>query len=264
MKQPLRVSLKIDTPENVAFRYKVAGIGSRFLAAIIDSILILLIEIFIIGVILLFWSTQTSPNLGTPTSAWLYAILAFIASTILWSYYIFFEMQWNGKSPGKRIVGLQVIRNDGTSITLTESLIRNLIRLVDFLPANYAFGVLTMFIDNQSRRLGDLAAGTLVVLEQSTVTLESLEGATRNEPTQVTQNLTATWPIERLDSEELELIDRFLQRRTQLSNRSALAKQILLSILRKMDLPLDQAPETQSEAALLEIASVLREMEDRE
>jgi uncharacterized RDD family membrane protein YckC len=258
MKQPIETSLRIDTPENVAFQYKVAGIGSRFLAALIDTIFITLIQIFLIIIILLIWSAQTSSTQDTQPSTWLIAFLGFLASFVLGGYYIFFEIQWNGKSPGKRIVGLQVIRNDGTSITLTESLIRNLIRLVDFLPANYAIGVLTMFIDAQSRRLGDMAAGTLVILEQSKVTLESLEKATRIEFPHVPQTLTATWPINRLNGEDLELIERFLQRREQLSNRSALAMQILNVILEKMDLPKDQVLYIQAEAALLEIAAVLR------
>ena len=258
MNQPMQTSLRIDTPENVAFQYKVAGIGSRFLAALIDTILITVIQIFLIAISLLIWAAQASPATDAGPSNWFIAILGFIASLVIWGYYIFFEMQWNGKSPGKKVVGLQVIRNDGTSITLTESLIRNLIRLVDFLPANYAVGVLTMFIDRQSRRLGDLAAGTLVILEQSKVTLESLEKATHIESTQVSQTLTATWPIDCLNGEDLELIERFLQRREQLSNRSALAMQILNVILEKMDLPLGQVSYTQAEAALLEIAAVLR------
>jgi uncharacterized RDD family membrane protein YckC len=261
MNQPIQTSLRIDTPENVAFQYKVAGIGSRFLAAIIDTILIIIIQIFLIGISLLIWAAQTSPTLNTQPSTWFIAILGFIASTVLWGYYIFFEMQWNGKSPGKKVVGLQVIRNDGTSITLTESMIRNLIRLVDFLPANYAIGVLTMFIDRRSRRLGDLAAGTLVILEQSKVTLDSLEKATQIESTQVPQTLTAAWPTDRLNGEDLELIERFLQRREQLSNRSALASHILNVITEKMDLPVDQTSYLQAEAALLEIAAVLRARE---
>ncbi|MEK7327557.1 MAG: RDD family protein, partial [Chloroflexota bacterium] len=103
----------------------------------------------------------------SPVIAWLVAIFGLISFAFFWGYYILFEMLWNGQSPGKRWVGLRVIRTDGTPITLTESIIRNLVRLVDFLPAYYGVGVVTMFINEQSRRLGDLAAGTLVVHDRA-------------------------------------------------------------------------------------------------
>src|SRR5215510_11634669 len=98
-----------------------------------------------------------------------------LASFVLfWGYYIFFEMLWNGQTPGKRWVGLRVIRTDGTPITLSESFIRNLTRLVDFLPAAYGIGIISMFLDKQSRRLGDLAAGTLVVHDRAPISIQSL------------------------------------------------------------------------------------------
>ena len=174
--------LSIATPENVAFGYDIAGIGSRFLAAVVDMLillaLILLVELTLSLIAASFFRDQLLND--SPVLAWMAAIFGLIAFALFWGYYIFFEMLWNGQSPGKRWVGLRVIRTDGTPITLTESIVRNLVRLVDFLPAYYGVGVVTMFVNGQSRRLGDLAAGTLVVRDRAAVTLESL--ATRPAP----------------------------------------------------------------------------------
>jgi hypothetical protein len=103
------------------------------------------------------------------------AVYALIAFGFLWGYYIFFETLWDGQTPGKRRARLRVIRSDGLPIGFAEAAIRNLVRMVDFLPAYYGVGVVAMFVDGRSRRLGDLAAGTLVVRDKGMITLESLE-----------------------------------------------------------------------------------------
>src|SRR5574341_389472 len=225
--------LSIATPENVAFGYDIAGIGSRFLAAVVDTLillaLILLVELTLSLIAASFFRDQLLND--SPVLAWMAAIFGLIAFALFWGYYIFFEMPWNGQSPGKRWVGLRVIRTDGTPITLTESIVRNLVRIVDFLPAYYGVGLVTMFVNGQSRRLGDLAAGTLVVRDRAAVTLESL--ATRPAPPapalpsaadSAPPSLAAPatgWPVERLTGHDLEMAEDFLRRRAQLSNRAA-------------------------------------------
>ncbi len=230
-------TLRIDTPENVIFGYRVAGIGSRFLAALIDSVLILLLQLVVnLGVLLVARFAFGFSLSGSDTGlAWLLGLFGLIAFAFLWGYYIFFEILWNGQSPGKRWVGLRVIRMDGTPITLTESIIRNLVRLVDFLPAYYGVGVVAMFINSQARRLGDLAAGTVVVHDRAAVTLESLAAA----PARPTAGLSpspsaAQWPVERLTSRDLELAEDFLRRRDTLANRAELARRIAQALLSRM------------------------------
>ena len=237
--------LHIDTPENVAFDYQVAGIGSRFLAALIDTLLILLLQVLVnVVLFLLLTSMFGNPLLWDNSSAvgWMVALFGLIAFAFLWGYYVFFEVKWNGQSPGKRKVGLRVIRMDGTPITLTESLIRNLVRLVDFLPTYYGVGVVTMFVNEQARRLGDLAAGTVVVHDRAHVTLESLDaeaalsrlsrstsGPARNRPSETNVSTDvrafndADWPVERLTSRDLQIAEDFVRRKEQLSNRLAVA-----------------------------------------
>jgi uncharacterized RDD family membrane protein YckC len=256
--------LSIPTPENVAFGYDIAGIGSRFLAAVVDTLIILALQVVVNLTLLVLVRSlyRNQLNFDSPVAGWLIAAFGLIAFAFFWGYYIFFEMLWNGQSPGKRWVGLRVIRTDGTPITLTESIVRNLVRLVDFLPAYYGVGVVTMFVNGQSRRLGDLAAGTLVVRDRATVTLESL--AARPAPTPLSAPDPASpspatgWPVERLSSHDLEMAEDFLRRRAQLSNRAALAQRIVQALLKQMNVPPGLLDERQAESLIAEIVQAAR------
>src|SRR3990172_8596477 len=124
--------LSIATPENVAFQYEVAGIGSRFLAAIVDTLIILALQFVVFIPIGAFLNTAVGRSLiGDVAQAWLIALAGLIAFALFWCYYVFFELLWNGQSPGKRWIGLRVIKSDGTPISFLDSLVRNLVRLVD-------------------------------------------------------------------------------------------------------------------------------------
>jgi uncharacterized RDD family membrane protein YckC len=249
--------LDIQTPENVAFDYQVAGIGSRFLASLLDTIIVGVLQLVVLVILVVVLNALDGSILAEQFSAWLVAILGLIGAVFYWGYYIFFEMLWNGQSPGKRWVGLRVIRADGTPITLSESLIRNLARLVDFLPAAYGIGIITMFIDKQSRRLGDLAAGTLVVQDHTALSIQdlSVKRAVHLRPwAKVSVN---GFPIERLTNSDLNLIEDFLQRRDQLTHRDQLAIQILNTLHQRLGLPLPTVNRYEAEdtlAAILQAA----------
>ena len=122
---------------DVTFDYEVAGIGSRFLAALADTSLILLLQAVVFGTIVLITNTllseETFDNLMI---GWLLAIAGVFAFLFLWGYYIFFEILWNGQSPGKRWVGLRVIRLDGTPVTTSEVVIRSLKPLLSMLATS--------------------------------------------------------------------------------------------------------------------------------
>jgi hypothetical protein len=111
------------------------------------------------------------------------------------------------------------------------------VRLIDFLPAYYGVGVVTMFIHSQSRRLGDLAAGTLVVHDRAAITLDSLATKTAAVPLAPARPDDSTLPIERLTSQELSLAEEYVRRREQFANRAALAPQVALALAQKMGLP---------------------------
>jgi uncharacterized RDD family membrane protein YckC len=229
----------IDTPENIEFAYDIAGIGSRFLAAIIDSLVIgaaLLIVGIIIGIV-----TSRNEFDGSAVGSLTAAIGAILSFLILWGYYIVFELVWNGQSLGKRAIGLRVVREGGQPITFVSSAIRNLIRIVDFLPAFYGIGVIVMFVDRRARRLGDLAGGTLVVKERRGVTLESLTTTPATptaRPGEPAQQVTLP-SIHLLNDQDYNLVQEFLRRRSELGRdaRVRLGGQLASGLQARLGLP---------------------------
>lgn len=232
--------LDIGTPENVVFGYEVAGIGSRFLAALVDTLLILLL--LAIANFVLFIIGSAAGGLESASSraaAWFIAALGLVSFGVLWGYYIFFELFWSGQSPGKRLVGLRVIRSDGSPIGLVESVVRNLIRIVDFLPLYYGIGVIAMFISRRAQRLGDLAASTLVVYDRGVVTLESL-AASRPAGAVPETGPLAQLPLERLQPGDIALAESFLQRQPAFANHDLLAQELAGGLLARMQVPPEQ------------------------
>lgn len=252
--------ISFDTPENVVFGYEIAGIGSRFLAAVVDTVLIVLLQVIAnLTLILVLAASVGDGSLSALEEiggiSLLGAVMGLAAFALLWGYYIFFEMLWNGQSPGKRWAGLRVIQRDGKPIDLFAALIRNLVRIIDFLPLYYGVGVLTMFADEKSRRLGDFAAGTLVVFDRGTVTLDVLEKehARRYGATGVSSQ-EIDLPLERLDATHLALARRFLGRRQELHNRERLAILLATELREVMKLPQAQVTEQQALVLLETIA----------
>ncbi len=230
----------IDTPENIEFAYDIAGIGSRFLAAIIDTLLIGMAQVVIF--LLIGLTISTLDLRSNATGSVVLALGTLLAFVILWGYYIAFELLWNGQSPGKRAIGLRVVREGGRPITFLGSAIRNLIRIADFLPAFYGIGVVVMFIDRRARRLGDLAGGTLVVKERQGVTLESLvRGSVPAPPPNAGPLPEPTMPgIELVNEQDYTLIQEFLRRRGELGRdaRLRLGAQLAGGLKSRMGLPL--------------------------
>ncbi|NWG22515.1 MAG: RDD family protein [Chloroflexi bacterium] len=224
----------VETPENIELAYDVAGIGSRFLAAIVDSALIGVAQ-----VILLFALGLASELVAFAESV-LLALGVVLGFAIVWGYYIAFELVWNGQSPGKRLIGLRVVSEGGRPITVLGSAIRNVIRLIDFLPALYGIGVVTMFIDRRARRLGDLASGTLVVRERADVTLETLVREAATPPVPDPDDEAAGLPdISGLTAYDYALLREFLDRRSDLAPpvRRRLATRLAEGLSARLGLP---------------------------
>ena len=155
----------IETPENVELRQRLAGIGTRLIAGVIDHLLIaglfllLMLGLWALGFSLDFLS-RTMPMQ-------LLALLMIGGFLIYWGYFTFFEMLMNGQSPGKRRMKIRVVKEGGAPITFTDIVIRNLIRAVDALPVVYGVAGICMFFTKRVQRLGDLAAGTVVISEMT-------------------------------------------------------------------------------------------------
>ena len=155
--------LTIETPEQTSLEFPLAGIGSRFLAVALDTLLQFAVYIVLGLIALLVASFGVVGALG---KQWGIAILIFIAFTIQFGYFALFEALWNGQTPGKRWTHLRVIQDSGRPINAYDSVLRNLLRIVDTLPSLYAIGIITMLISKENKRVGDYAAGTVVVHEK--------------------------------------------------------------------------------------------------
>ncbi|WP_282343233.1 RDD family protein [Pseudomonas sp. PS02288] len=150
---PLDTRLRIETPEGIDLILRPASLVPRALAFAID----LAIRGLILGVmfVLLFTLGQFGMGLG--------AILMFL---VTWWYMVLFEVLNQGRSPGKQIIGLRVVHDDGTPVGWGASLTRNLLRFADILPFGYTLGILSCLNSRGFKRLGDIAAGTLVIYRE--------------------------------------------------------------------------------------------------
>lgn len=166
-------TVKIETPEHIELHFTLAGIGTRILAWSVDKMVQLAgiaVLVFLVSS-LFFFMEYTLPAADLLTKLlkkarpWMLAVAVILLGILMSGYFILFEYFWSGSSPGKRTMNVRVIRKDGRPITLFDSAVRNILRVVDVLFMVYPIGLAVMFIDSKNRRLGDLAAGTLVILE---------------------------------------------------------------------------------------------------
>jgi len=150
------------TPENVLLRFHVAGMGSRFAAAVVDYLIVGFAYLALaLGAAAVGAATDALSLPGIVPSV-LAAILLLLTFLLWWGYFVLFELLWNGQSPGKRLLHIRVARADSLPVGPSTAIVRNLMRIVDTL---LFLGPIVMLVDAQGRRLGDLAAGTLVVRE---------------------------------------------------------------------------------------------------
>jgi uncharacterized RDD family membrane protein YckC len=248
--------LAIDTPENVIFDYEVVGIGTRFIAALIDHLILVLV------LVIINLASLIVQGMSSALEAWAWALRSVLTFLTIWGYFLFFEGRWNGQTPGKRWAKIRVIRRDGTPVSMVEVAIRNLVRVVDFLPLGYGVGLVTMFIHPQSARLGDLAAGTLVVRESSELSLAQLgeRPSVRSFLAGSAEAQVAPWPVERLTADDLQLAIDFLQRRQQLTNANALALTIVKRLLTRLELPETTVSEAEAPAVLAALVNRSRQL----
>jgi len=169
--------VQLATPERVSVELPIAGLGSRAMAYLVDVALM-----GAVALVVYFGVSFFIPELANTVIALssMVKTLAVAATALgLWLYWTAFEVAWGGQSPGKRLVGIRVVKLDGSPVTLFLSAVRNLLRIIDFLPACYPVGLLTMLVDRKHRRLGDLLAGTVLVRDEkvSLAAYDALAGA---------------------------------------------------------------------------------------
>jgi uncharacterized RDD family membrane protein YckC len=242
----------IETPELVALEFPLAGIGSRFIAILIDYLLQFAAFIVLMLVMLLFLPSME--KFAAASAKWFVAMMIFIPFLLQWGYFTLFEGLWHGQTPGKRVAKIRVIQQSGRAITIFESLSRNFVRAIDFLPTFYVVGSISIFVTSRNQRLGDLVAGTLVVHEGQSRDQPSLsttrlftEIAQQAPPTARVITIPAD-ALSRLKMADLQAIETFLDRRLDmgLDVRQSLATRLVASTAARMNLPVPTTmhPET--------------------
>src|SRR6266581_677928 len=169
MGQPLPdTDLVVSTPERVSFDYQVAGLGTRGIAQILDLLILA-------GVLLgLYFAAIAVGQVGLDTLAYLIAVLG--SFVIVFGYFWTCEAFWSGQTIGKKVFRLRAVGDRGEPMTFFQAGIRNIVRIVDFLPYGYGVGLVVLFVNGKGKRLGDLAAGTIVVKDSDYVALWQIPG----------------------------------------------------------------------------------------
>jgi uncharacterized RDD family membrane protein YckC len=228
--------LEIDTPEHLAFRTRIAGPGRRMFAYLIDLIIRAIMFAMMAVIVGVMFEMVDLDGLGTGVM-----LLAFFA--LDWFYYFACEMLTGGRSPGKIALKLRVVKPNGLPITWRESFLRNLVRAADItiLPtgAVLLLGPIIMAIDPKFRRLGDLVANSIVVVEEATMVAR--QTAVKGDDAFVAE-LPGTLPLDRSDLEALELFVN----REQMSDarRDELAEIVAGIYADKLHLPRPKNPTT--------------------
>ena len=239
-------SLIIETPERVELEFALASIGNRFLAVSIDHF-IQYLSIFLIAWFFLSVAgvnLSDSDKLFADAPKWVIAMMILTLFLVFAGYFIVFEWLWNGQTPGKRWLKLRVIREDGRPLTLWEAIARNLLRIADAAPGFvlpvYSVGLIVIFLSNRDQRLGDAFAGTVVIrerAEEAPTFMDTFSSPVRDVAfTRVQQQPEIRADVMKLTIREIEVVESFLRRRWDLTDRQRLwmAWRIALPLMYKL------------------------------
>jgi uncharacterized RDD family membrane protein YckC len=242
--------LEVETADHVVLRYDLAGAGTRGAAALVDALLSV-VMVFGLTIGAVFLGRLLPPSIAGQLAG----LAAFLILTSWVAYFVLLEWLWNGQTIGKRRAGLRVIGSDGEPARFTAVLIRNLLRLVDFLPAWYALGVMMIFLTPRSQRLGDLAAGTYVVRAPKP-RLDWLSLRTLDPSLAVPGRTGAEGTSVRISGESQRLVREFVARERALA--PADRARIAAALARPLRAAVPQIDEVDDTAFLHRIASSLR------
>jgi uncharacterized RDD family membrane protein YckC len=219
--------IKFTTPESVEIEFTLAGIGSRALALMIDYVILA----FTLVITVLIWSfifqqvTDFGVSIfGSNFGLWLIAISLLSLFFIYTGYFVFFETLWRGQTPGKRIAKIRVVRDDGRPVGLQQAALRALLRPID---ETLFIGAFLITFSNREKRLGDLAAGTIVIQSEMIVKSSSLviSEAAKSFDIQLREiaNLSSLLP------DDFAIIREYLQRRSGMSKKARIALSLKLT-----------------------------------
>jgi len=233
--------LIIETPERVPLHFALASIGNRFLACALDHFLQ---AVAILLMFLAFYILANVSRVGDLVSSapkWVVAIMIVVLFLIFSSYFAFFEWIWNGQTPGKRLLKLRVIREDGRPITFWEAAVRNLLRSIDMQPAPfYSIGLVSVFLSFSDQRVGDMVAGTVVIREREAEApaFANVFASSISDPAlrRAFQPVDFTASLTPLTEAEIQVVETFLRRRWELVDmaRQWMAWRVSMPILYKL------------------------------
>ena len=242
-------TITVITPENITITYRLAGIASRFIALIID---LAIQALLLAGVGMLVARLTQLPLLGN----FLMAVGIIAGFLITFAYKIFFEMIWGGRTPGKRLLGLRVIREGGYPINLPASAIRNVLQFIDLgiIPLSVTGavtlwglpGLLCIFFSPTYKRIGDYAAGTVVIVEAPAVPFDAQRTDAQMRP-EIVSLLPLVKNLDRLTVEEYRLIRRFTSRRSQLEMtvQASVGERLARPLMEKLEMDVQVAYQVQ-------------------
>lgn len=179
-------NVTVRTPESIAFEYDLAGLGSRFLAVFIDTLIqVVLLLLLIWGIFALAKDAPAGAEARALSHSAAYhfgesmgvAAFIFVLFMIFYGYFILFETFWNGQTPGKKLLGIRVVRDGGFPLDFGSSSVRNLVRIGEQLAGFYFISAISTLLSRENKRIGDFAAGTIVVRESRVAPLRSWQEA---------------------------------------------------------------------------------------
>jgi uncharacterized RDD family membrane protein YckC len=232
--------LVVTTPEHVELRYETAGIGSRVGAQLIDVSVLLLINaaIALLGWIVFEWAAAEA--VADWMEEYAGAVLILLFAALNGGYFLIAEYATGGRTIGKRVMGIRVIQDNGRPLSFLAAAVRNLMRIIDTLPALYFIGALVSFFHPNDKRLGDIAAGTVVVYEAA----GPKRLAKRMEKQHAVWQASMPdlelepWVRERVSEEEWALLSGFAERLAYLTPKraEAIAERIIELLVPKLGL----------------------------
>lgn len=251
-------TLIIETPERVPLAFSLASIGNRFIAVAIDHFIQYVVIIALVWIMLAILGISLFQDDGTSVGdvfldapKWAIAIMIIALFLVFAGYFAFFEWWWDGQTPGKRLMKLRVIREDGRPITLWEAIARNLLRIFDAIPGFvvpiYSVGLIMVFANKRDQRVGDIFSGTVVIRErtdEAPTFAETFSNPVADAAFRRVQPRTAfKASINQLTESEIEVVESLLRRRWDLTERQRLwmAWRVALPLMYKLKPDYDMA-----------------------
>ena len=208
--------IKIRTPESVELEFTLAGIGNRTIALLVDYLVwgAILFAVLVVRAILQFQLQRYLGNIENE-ELWLQALTILIVFGVYTGYFTFFETLWQGQTPGKRYAKIRVIRDDGQPVGVSQALLRSLLRPFD---DSFFLGALMIILSKREKRLGDWAAGTLVIQEERAIAEATFPIS--EEARSLSEELLKTTNISALLPDDFAVIREFLQRRYPMDKKA--------------------------------------------